>query len=188
MACTCSGNSTASCGEACSVCGDTCSPNTPTPYYNQAGAVQECHSQPYVQQILVAAISSGMDFVMPLCGGTAYTIFHGLTALQVGSYLWNATYGYLRVTMFNSLTGETKLVNDCLAANAAPGTLIPRCTLFTVTAPPWNACFECAGDGYIYIYPPGPPPMPAGDPFSFDIDTIVGNIVTLKWHYITVVP
>jgi len=188
MACTCSGNSTASCGEACSVCGDTCSPNTPTPYYNQAGAVQECHSQPYVQQILVAALSSGTDFIMPACGVETVVSFYGLTVLQIGSYLWNEDYGYLRVTAFNSLSGETKVINDCLAPNAAPGTLIPRCTLFTPTAPPWNACIQCTDTGYIFVFPAGPCPIPAGDPFSLDIDTIVGNVITLKWHSVAIVP
>lgn len=185
MTCGCSGSN---CG-CTNDCASACAVTTPTPYYNQAGAVQECHDQPVVQQILVAALSTGADFIMPACNVEAVVPFLGLTVLQIGSYLWNATYGYLRVTAFNSLTGETKVINDCVPPNVAPGTLIPRCTLFTVTAPPWNGCIQCAGgDDYIYVFPDGPCPIPPGDPFSLDIVSIIGNVITLGWHVVTVVP
>lgn len=179
MVCSCSNNNCSSCSGSCS----------PTPYYNQAGAVQECHEQPLVIQNLVAALSSSSEFVLPGCGQEAIVTFRGLTALQVGCYLWNATYGHLRVTYFNPLNGETHLTNDCFPNNVDPGAVVPRCTLFTVMAPGWNTCLQCAdGNDYTYIFPAGPPPIPDGEPFAMDIVSVVGNVVTLAWHSITVAP
>lgn len=123
------------CSAANSSCGCGNS-GTSSPYYNQAGSIQETHCQSTTVQQYAAALSTGSAFVMPTCNHEAIINFPGLTRIQVGSYLWNATYGYLLITGFDPVSGDVTVMNECQAGNAAPGTTILRCTLFTVTGPP----------------------------------------------------
>lgn len=118
-----------------------CSPGCGTgasPFYNQAGAIQETHCQSTTVQQFVASLALDTDFVMPACDTEAIITFSGLAQIQIGSYLWSVTYGYLNVTGFDSLSGEVTVMNECQAVNAAPGTVVPRCTLFNVVDPPCN--------------------------------------------------
>lgn len=138
-----------SCGTGCN-CG--CSPcqcgqsgsAAPTPYYNQAPGVEECHKQVVVQQSFVTALSTVSAFNMPACNGTAVITVPGLFRIQVGSYLWNVNYGYLLVLSFDYVNQQITVKNECQGGNAAPGTLIPACTMFNIADPP---C-ECASGQY----------------------------------------
>jgi hypothetical protein len=70
---------------------------------------------------------------IPACGqGTTLTV-QRLQTILVGGNLWSPTYGYFRVTSFNALTGQVQIVNDCVAGNMDPGTIVPANTLFAVT-------------------------------------------------------
>lgn len=108
----------------------------PSPYYDQAGCIQETHCQSVTNEVLAAAISTGSSFVIPSCNTTGSVNFPGLARIQLHSYLWNYDYGYFEVVGFDSMTGDVELKNHCNAGNAAPGTVINPCTLFTVSPPP----------------------------------------------------
>lgn len=127
--------STCNNGSCSGCCGGGCGGST-SPFYNQAGVIQETHCQSTTVQQFVASLASGSSFVMPGCNETTVITFPGLSRLQVGSYLWSATYGYLVVTAFDSLSGQVTALNECQTGNAAAGTVIPACTLFNVVGPP----------------------------------------------------
>ena len=139
MTCGCGNNS----GCGCNSCQSNCQCNTPakssvSPYYNQAGCVQETHCQSVIQTVFVTALASKSDFIVPNCNGFGIINFEGLANIQIGSYLWNATFGYFLVTAFDYMSGDVTIKNECLLGNAAPGTSIPRCTLFNIVDPPCN--------------------------------------------------
>ena len=160
MGCNCSGSSeinTSTCAETpcvpqtvglgCQKCGcgtcqcDQSSQASPTPYYNASPGIQECHKQVTIQQSFVTSISTSSSFNMPACNATGVLILPGLQKIQVGSYLWNATYGYLKVISFDYLSSQVVITNECQTGNASPGTAVPACTLFNVVDPP------CASTG-----------------------------------------
>lgn len=109
---------------------------TPVPFYNNGKCMQEAHCSSVIQQIFVTALSVQSQFVWPACSVETVLSFLGLAVIQIGSYLWNAQYGYLVVTDFDPLTGDVTAMNECTAGNVAPGTVIPRCTLFNVVDAP----------------------------------------------------
>lgn len=118
---------------AANVCG--CGGSTP-PYYNQASPVQETHCQAVTQIAYDASLSVSVSFVMPACNLHGLLTIPGLRRLQIGSYLWNAVYGYLLVIGFDPISQQVQVTNECTAGNAAPGTVIPACTLWNVVGPP----------------------------------------------------
>lgn len=126
----------ATCGCGCSPCQCGQRGSIQTPYYNQAPGVEECHKQVVVQQSFVTAVSTVTAFNMPACDSTAIITIPGLTKIQVGSYLWNVTYGYLLVVGFDYVNQQITVKNECQAGNAAPGTAVPACTMFNVVDPP----------------------------------------------------
>lgn len=128
-------NTCTGCGSNPCQCGQMVR-SSPSPYYNQAGCIQETHCQSIVQQLFVAAVSTGADFVMPDCNATVTIPFPGLVSIQIGSYLWNYEVGYLLVTGFDAIASLVTLKNECLIGNAAPGKVIARCTLFNSVTPP----------------------------------------------------
>lgn len=145
----CSGISVCSCG-----C-DTCQCESARgagnqPFYNQAATCQEDHTKVLVNQNYVTAVTIGAAINMPACDGLVTAVLPGVLRLQVGSFLWNVTYGYLRVVSYDFTTGRVVLANDCLLSNAAPGTPIPACTMFNVVDPPYVATGDCDGEG-VYV-------------------------------------
>lgn len=147
MACTTCG-STLPCG--CASCVTTsgtvvgvCQPaecqnlsGTPTPYYNCAPTCVESN----LQRVTINQFSADLKVLntwnVPNCGLTGSLTITGLKAINIGSYLWNAQFGYFEVTAFNAATSQVTVVNHCTDGNAAAGTNVPACTEFTVTDPP----------------------------------------------------
>jgi hypothetical protein len=82
------------------------------------------------------------SFNLPACNSTAVLTFANLKNVSVGSYLYSPTYGYLKITSFNAVTGEMVVVNECQAVNPPPGTVVPASTMFVLAGPPafsgWN--------------------------------------------------
>ena len=149
-ACTSNVNSACNCG--CSPCQcNTSQTSVPTPFFNASCNVQECHTKTVVQQTFITTVSTGKAFNMPACGASITILIPGLQKIQVGSYLWNATYGYLYVVSFNFLTSQVTVRNDCTSGNAAAGTLIPACTLFNVVDPPFETDSGCGGPGVFVL-------------------------------------
>lgn len=119
----------------------------PTPYYACAGACQEDHSRVIVQQQYVTGITIQSSFVMPACNETTVVTVPGLQKISIGSYVWNPNYGYLKVVGFDYAQSQVILENECTVGNAAPGTSIPACTLFTIVdAPPGVIVSPCDED------------------------------------------
>lgn len=71
------------------------------------------------------------SWIVPACAGSVILgNVPGLRGVVIDSYIWNPTYGYFRVTAYNSSTGELTLTNDCFSVNAAPTTVVPAETPF----------------------------------------------------------
>lgn len=126
---------------------DCCSsslPASPVPFYACVPSCPESHTQTLVQQQFYFDISGQNSWNIPSCGNTAILAVPGLKSLNVGSYIWNALYGYFEITAFDITTGQVTVLNHCNAGNAAVGTTVPACTLFTVTVPPCDCGTETA--------------------------------------------
>lgn len=116
-----------------------CSPTVqaaPIPYYSCAPACPEDHTQKIVINKFAADVKVTSSWNVPVCGESATVTIPGLTAITIGSYLWNPSYGYFEVTSFNAGTQQVTLVNRCTDGNATAGTSVAACTEFTVTDPP----------------------------------------------------
>lgn len=159
MSCGCKSGSvsvsTGTCSSSCNSCGcstGTCGcvrPQTavPMPFYEQACEVQETHVEQIIYESYATTVKTSSTFNMPACNATATLTVPGLKNIQIGSYLWNATYGYLKVESFDYLASQVVVRNECQTGNAAAGTSIPACTLFTVTDPPHDA-----GSGQLGVF------------------------------------
>lgn len=76
---------------------------------------------------------------VPACGSSAILAVDGLTSVLVGAYVFNPTYGYFRITGFNSLNGQITVINECIEGNATPGTTVSADTTFIFSGPPSTA-------------------------------------------------
>jgi len=136
----------------CTASGCTCGCNpcncglSLAPYYNEVPGCQESHIKVCSNLSYTAVVTAGTAFNMPACGQSITVTFPGLQKLQVGSFLWNTTFGYLQVTAFDCVNETATLYNDCQPDNAAPGTRIPACTPFNVVDPPADPYDNC-GEG-----------------------------------------
>jgi len=111
-------------------------PAAPVPFYACVPNCPENHTQTFVQQQFYFDVSAQNSWNIPACGTTAILVVPGLKSINVGSYIWDATYGFFEVTAFDITTGQLTVLNHCNAGNAAVGTTVPACTLFTITVPP----------------------------------------------------
>jgi hypothetical protein len=159
--CTCGGNQVAS----------------PTPFYNQACGVQEDHTKVLNTQTFITTVSTASAFNMPTPGNIVTGIvIPGLQTIQIGAYLWNVKYGYIRVLSFDSSTGTISITNDGYPGNASVGTLVPACTVFNVVDPPCVVTDECDSEhSYItqdFIVPN------VGTPINVAVSNLLGILVT----------
>ena len=76
---------------------------------------------------------------VPACGSSAILSVAGLSSVLVGAYVWNPTYGWFRISAFDSVNGQITVVNDCDTGNASPGSVVPALTEFVFGTPPDNA-------------------------------------------------
>lgn len=121
---------------ASSSCGCSCTPATPTPYYKQANACEQSHKHIVIQNQFALGVTIANSFNMPLCNETVRIVIPGLQLVVLGSYLWNPSYGYLKIISFDAGTESVIVENECQTGNAAPGTLIPACTVFSAVDTP----------------------------------------------------
>lgn len=142
MSCGCKGsNQSAGCG-----CQKTSSSAGAMPFYASNCECQEDHTTHIIEPRYATTIVNGSAFNMPACNAQATMSIPGLATFLVGAYLWNPTYGYLKVVGANPVNETVTVENTCLAGNAAPGTEIPLCTYFiivdvpSVGAAPAGAC------------------------------------------------
>jgi len=73
---------------------------------------------------------------IPLCQGIVQVVIPPEFTLPIGSLLWSPSYGYYEVVERSPATGQTVLRNTCLFPVASPGTAVPGCAKFIVTANP----------------------------------------------------
>lgn len=101
---------------------------------------------------ICAALIVTNSWNVPACSNSAVLSVPGLTTALIGSYVWNPTYGWFRITGFDSVNGQLTVLNECLAQNAAPGTVVPAETLFVFGAPPGgtNITFAAYSSGTNY--------------------------------------
>ncbi len=113
-----------------------CGPASAVPYYQCAGASPQQHGQKIIIEQFHADVSVANSWNVPICGGQATLNIPGLKSINPGSYLFKEGTGWFEVISFDASTEEVVVQNNCTDGNAAPGTTIPACTLFTVTGPP----------------------------------------------------
>lgn len=73
------------------------------------------------------------SFNIPAVGANAVLNVANLKQLTIGTYIYNPTYGYLRIVSFDATLGQLTVTNDGTYGNAAPGTIIPAATSFLNT-------------------------------------------------------
>jgi hypothetical protein len=116
---------------------------TAIPYYNAAEGCEESHKRVCIQSQYVTGVSISNTFNMPACNQTAVLVIPGLQLINIGVYLWNTVYGYLKVVSFDFASSSVVVENECLEGNAVPGTTIPACTVFTIVDIPNLAVNAC---------------------------------------------
>lgn len=123
----------------CNPCVDTTV--KPTPYYQKVGMCAEDNRKYIKVEKLVGAFTNISGFCMPACGARIRVCFKDVGDVPIGAWLWAYGLGYLTIVNFNPITQEIELQNDCPEnvcvgqIQAAPGTPIPACTVFVLTAP-----------------------------------------------------
>lgn len=133
----CNGNGCNSCNYGNNCYGNVV-PASPQPYFNCAPACQETNTQKVIINQFAAALKVANSWNVPACGLTATLTIPGLVAITIGSYLWNAEFGYFEITAFDSGLQQVTVLNNCNEGNAAAGTNVPSCTEFLNAAPPAN--------------------------------------------------
>lgn len=140
----CGSGVTCTCNQSQIVCTSTPNPQccapavpaSPTPYYECASPCPENHNSRVVLQQFNADIKVQNTWNIPACGEEATITVIGLKSINLGSYIWNQTYGYFEVVGFDTGSGQVTIENHCNEGNAVAGTTVPACTLFTVVDPP----------------------------------------------------
>lgn len=74
-------------------------------------------------------------WIMPAINEQTILYIEHARNLLPGSWLWNASVGYLKIESYNNATGETSVTNLGYIGNAAKDTVFPTCMEFVVTAP-----------------------------------------------------
>ena len=131
-----------SCGSS-SACSCNCIPATPTPPCSAGVGCEQVHTQLIVQNRYATGIATSHSFNMPACGEFTTVTFPGLQIIPVGAYLWSPLFGYLKVTAFDIASATVTVQNECQDGNAAVGTQVPSCTLFTISTNPIGVDNPC---------------------------------------------
>lgn len=98
----------------------------------ECGCTDECENCGTVCTSLIVQNS----WNIPACGASAILSVPGLESVLIGSYLYNPSYGYFRISAFDSVNGQITIVNDCTTGNEDPGVVVPALTEFILSSPP----------------------------------------------------
>lgn len=117
-------------------CGCGALPAAPTAQYVQAPCATENHAQNnyYTDYAVGLRIESAWN--IPKFGASAVLSVPGTSVVPVGAVLWHPTYGYFKISGFDSDQRLLTLTNEGASGNLPPGTQVPACTVFTVSPPP----------------------------------------------------
>lgn len=116
--------------------------NCKVPYYLQTPVCEENHTLEIKTLEHNFSLNVANTWVIPECGGSAVIIIMDLHLVHIGSFLWNALYGYFEITAFDECSSQITVRNNCTEGNTAPGTEIPSCTNFVVTDAPCPSLAE----------------------------------------------
>lgn len=125
------------CGCGCTTCGNT-NPNCSCSCSTAVATATNCAAICTTLQIANA-------WNIPACDSEAVLSVPGLTTVLIGSYIWNPTYGWFKITAFDSVNFELTVLNECLDANAVPGTVVPALTVFNFGSPPTGTQITFSG-------------------------------------------
>lgn len=109
-------------------CVETCS-NTPVP-------CPENHCHVTVEREFYTTVKSRNTWNIPAEESFATLEVPDVLSALPGSYLWNGAYGYLKIVSYNSTTRQIIVTNEGQEGNASPGTTVPACTEFIISAAP----------------------------------------------------
>lgn len=116
-----------------------------------AAPLLEDHCQKVVVENFYATLKIANEWNVPACGLTAILSVQGLKDVSIGSYIWNATYGYFQIIGFNSSLEQITVQNNCTTGNATPGTTIDSCTDFIIAPAPQSANSNNPSSIYPYV-------------------------------------
>ena len=132
MGCCSRCGSTSSCSCSSSSCYSGIVQSVPLSMITQA---KSCGSRNSLILQMYSTIRPNNSWAIPECGETASLSVYGLRSITVGSFLWSPDYGYFEITDYDSDACVIEITNTCIEGNAAPGTVVPVCASFVLTAP-----------------------------------------------------
>lgn len=117
------------------------------------GCRSTCQEDVECEQVCSALIVSN-SWNIPSCGNAAVLLVPDLAVALVGSYIWNPTYGFFRISMFDSINHQLTVVNECTDGNADAGDVVPADTTFIFGAPPGSTSvtYSQTGSGSGYTF------------------------------------
>lgn len=121
---------------------------TPQPFYVAAGSCPEDHTKNIYVNQYAYGIEIQSAWNIPVCGGAAILSVPGAFAVSIGSYIWNANFGYFKVISFDAVAQQISIENPCFADNLPAGTEVPACTTFVIGPPP---CCEDIGQNGVFV-------------------------------------
>lgn len=101
-------------------------------YTNPCSEVMEDHARHVIVHQYVACVRVSNQWAVPSDGESVWLDIPALVDIQVGSCLWNATFGYFRVVSFDKEANRAAVQRNTNSFNAAPGTNVPSCTKFVL--------------------------------------------------------
>lgn len=132
--------------------------------------------------VVCAALVVQNAWNVPACDASAVLSVPGLTTVLIGSYVWNPTYGWFRITAFDSVNGQITVINECIEGNADPGTVVPALTVFVFGAPPGttNVTYEGVSAGTAYTLTASSAPLAFGTTQAEITITLPGTYLLLS--------
>lgn len=110
-----------------------------TPYYTQVDVCEEDNCEKiYVNQFSFG-ICPDVSWNVPSCGQASLLSVPGVVGVSLGSYIWNASYGYFQIISVDPVKGLVGVANLCTVGNVDAGTQVPKCTCFVITDFPHEA-------------------------------------------------
>lgn len=149
-------------------------PGVPQPYCVQSPTCPESHAFVKIFNQFDFGILIKSAWNIPVCGGSAALQVEGVRAVPTGAVIWAKNYGYFEITAFDYDTQILTITNNCHPDNAAPGTSIPGCTVFT--PPTFPPCCDGTQSGVFVKYDFTAPPVDdCIDIIVTSVDGLVGG-------------
>lgn len=119
-------------------CGCRSNNRLPSCGCNECASSRCCEPQPCVPNCpkVCTSLIVTNAWNVPACDESAILYVPGLETVLIGSYISNPTYGTFKITGINSVGGKITVLNECLADNTPPGTVVPAGTEFIFGTPP----------------------------------------------------